>query len=299
VVALAASDHAAAEEAPCALVASVDLDEVTAVARVGVGPAQALVGAHRRIPLDALASAAVAPPEVTAALGACSEVAVIARPPLHARADLLPAGLPWWFAGDLPSRGRSGGPDSGPRRAIEVLDARPLDPTLPLLPRAASRERFDASLAGAGATPARVLAALETATYAELHVHGIAAAPDGGAAYLALSPEPGGAGYALRADRVREARLRRAPLVVLAACRAAAAAPYLRQRWTLPDAFVAAGASAVVAADVVIPDARAREVFDELHRRVGRGEPVAAAVAALRASAPPDAAWVRRLMVFR
>jgi hypothetical protein len=67
----------------------------------------------------------------------------------------------------------------------------------------------------------------------------------------------------------------------------------------LPDAFIAAGASAVIAVDVAIPDATARRVFDDIHRRVDAGEPVAAAVAAVRAKAGPDIAWAKRLMVFR
>ena len=86
-------------------------------------------------------------------------------------------------------------------------------------------------------------------------------------------------------------------MIVLAACHAAKVAPYLRERWSLPDAFVKAGAAAVIAADVAISDAQARPVFDELHRRIAGGEPVAAAVAAVRkAGAAP---WVAHLMVFR
>jgi CHAT domain-containing protein len=83
--------------------------------------------------------------------------------------------------------------------------------------------------------------------------------------------------------------------VVLAACRAAAAAPFLRGRFSLPDAFLAAGARAVVAADVEIPDADAHRVFDELHRRLDAGEPIAHALAAIRAA---DATWVRHLVLF-
>lgn len=98
---------------------------------------------------------------------------------------------------------------------------------------------------------------------------------------------------------MRAAKLPRAPIIVLAACHAAAVAPYLRQRFSLPDAFLAAGASAVVAPDIAIPDASARPIFDELHRRVAAGEPIEAAVAAIRASATGDTAWAVHLMVFR
>ncbi|MBA3461511.1 MAG: hypothetical protein H0T46_16235 [Deltaproteobacteria bacterium] len=57
------------------------------------------------------------------------------------------------------------------------------------------------------------------------------------------------------------------------------------------------GRSVAIAADVAIPDAEARPVFDELHRRITAGEPVAAALAAVRKGA--KAPWIRHLMVFR
>jgi cellulose synthase operon protein C len=234
------------------------------------------------------------PADLAAELRGCSEIAVVARQPLHGRADLLPVELPWWFAGDVPSAA----PVAGARRALEVADARPPDPSLARLVSGPRSIPFDATLTGADATPKRVLAELADATYAELHVHGLATANNADAAYLALSPDAEGA-FALRADAVRATRLRRAPLVVLAACRASTTAPYLRQRWSLPDAFLAAGASGVIAVDVPLSDASARRVFDELHRRVDAGEPVARAVAAIRASAGADVAWARRLMVFR
>jgi hypothetical protein len=40
-------------------------------------------------------------------------------------------------------------------------------------------------------------------------------------------------------------------------------------------------------------------VFDDLHRRIDRGEPVETAVAAIRAGASAETAWAMRLMVFR
>jgi hypothetical protein len=137
---------------------------------------------------------------------------------------------------------------------------------------------------------------MKTATYVELDVHGITTAQDAGAAYLALSPRSDGT-FALRADEVARARLAAHPVIVLAACHAAQVAPYLRERWSFPDAFVMAGATAVIAADVAIPDREARPVLDELHRRIAAGEPVASAVAAVRAHATSD--WVAHLMVFR
>jgi len=288
---LAALRHPVAAHARCALVAGVDLDEITVAARAEA----ALSGSHRRVALADFDASPIVPDAIVAALSGCDEIAVVAWPPLHARADLLPARLPWWFAGDTPGAA----PRPGAARSLEVTDTRPPDPSLPPLPRAPSGEPFDATLTGADATPPRVLAALAGASYAELHVHAVAAtsALDSYAPYLALSPDRGGA-FALRAPAVRTTPLSGAPVVVLAAARGAVSSPRRRALWTLPDAFLAAGASAVVAADAPPPDAAARAALDDLRRRLARGEPVARAVAAVRAAAPAGA-WARRLIVFR
>ena len=291
VVATAVAAHGAALTQPCLVAATFDDDNITIAARIGGAPA---IGARTAVTASELAGQHLVPPAIAQALAGCAAIAVLARPPLHGRSDLLPANLPWAFAGDTATRV----PGDGPPRRIDVSDARPPDPSLPRLAPASAAEPFDTSLTGADATPSRVLAALSDATYAELHVHGVAAAANDDATYLALSPDRDGA-FALRADTVRAAHFTRGPVVVLAACRASNVAPYLHQRWSLPDAFVAAGASAVVAADLAIPDASARRVFDDLHRRLAAGAPVEAAVAAIRAAATGDTAWATHLMVFR
>jgi hypothetical protein len=227
-------------------------------------------------------------------LSACEEIAVVARPPLHGRADLLPAELPWWFAGDVASPAAP----TKPAFAVEITNPRPPDASLPALPPAGpSSTKFDRALTGSDATPSRVLAALAEATYAEIHAHGIVSVATDDAAFLALSPDPDGT-YTLRAQDVRKAKLERAPIVVLAACRAATVAPTFASRWSLPDALLIAGAHAVVGVDIPIPDAGARVVFDDLHRRLDAGEPAARAIAAIRAAAPAGA-WQRHLMLFR
>jgi tetratricopeptide (TPR) repeat protein len=274
----------------CTVLASVDDAALTVVARTPSGE----LGEHRLVEAGTFDTTTIIPASITNALSTCEGIALVARPPLHGRADLLPPGLPWWFASDAPTRA-----PSGTARALEVTS--PLPPELdlpPLAPPTPSVHAFADKLAGREATPSRVLAALATATYAELHAHGIVSAHDDDAAYLALSPEPDGT-FALRADAVRAAKLANAPIVVLGACRAAAVAPSLRERWSLPDAFVAAGASAVVAAGVPIPDASARRVFDDLHRRILAGEPVERALAAIRAAATGETAWARQLVLFR
>jgi len=290
-VATAVAEHGVALSQPCVVVATFDDDNVTVAARIA---GAAAIGDRHAVNASELAGQHLVSPAIAQALTSCASIAVLARPPLHGRSDLLPPTLPWAFAGDTPTRA----PSAGPPRRIDVSDARPPDPLLPRLAPAAPGAPFDRALTGADATPSRVLAALADATYAELHVHGVAAAANDDAAYLALSPDRDGT-YALRADTVRAARFTRGPLIVLAACRASTVAPYLHQRWSLPDAFVAAGASAVVAADVAIPDASARRVFDDLHRRIAAGASAEAAVAAIRAAATGETAWAAHLMVFR
>src|SRR5205085_3091693 len=125
---------------------------------------------------------------------------------------LLPAELPWAFA----SAQRAVVQPAAAHHTVVVGDARPPDVSLPRLAPPVT-EGFDVALVGADATPPRVLAALADATYAELHVHGIVDG-EGDAAHLVLSPAPDGA-FTLRADAVRTAKLSRAPLVVLGACR--------------------------------------------------------------------------------
>ena len=68
------------------------------------------------------------------------------------------------------------------------------------------------------------------------------------------------------------------------------------ERWSLPDALLAAGARGVVAADVEVPDANARAVLDELHHRLTAGEDAATALAAIRKD---RGGWAAHLMLFR
>lgn len=290
VLAAANAEHSVAPSTGCAAVASFDDGLLT----VMVSTDKTQSGDQRTVPQTAIATSQLFDAVLTTQLAGCTTISVIARPPLHGRSDVLPASLPWAFVGDHAPRP----PVAGTARSVDVSDARPPDPSLPRLAPAPAATPFDVALTGAQATPIRVLGALADATYAELHVHGVAAAANDDATYLALSPDQDGQ-FALRATAVRAAKLSRAPVVVLAACRAAVVAPYLRQRWSLPDAFVAAGASAVVAADIAIPDASARRVFDDLHRRLLGGEAIEHAVAAIRAAATGDTAWASHLMVFR
>lgn len=290
VLELAATEHPGGARAECTVVFSLDDRRLTIAARTP----DETIGVQKTLGARELDTASSTPASITSALARCRGIAVDARPPLHGRADLLPAELPWFFTGDAPPVAAP----AKPWRAVEITSPRPPDSSLPPLPDPGpSSAHFDRSLAGADASPSHVLAAIADATYVEVHAHGIVSTAEDDAAFLALSPDADGT-YTLHAATLRKTKLARAPIVVLAACRAAAVAAYYQTRWSLPDAFLAAGAHAVVAADVPIPDAEARGLFDELHRRIDAGEPVPDALAAIR-SAAPAGSWQRHLIVFR
>lgn len=292
-----AADAAAAEigaslASGCLLIASVDQDRQVVAARDASGR---WFGRARRAPVGELDAPTFVPGDVASALSGCPRVNVIARPPLHGNAALLPPALPWAFVAG-PARPAS----QRPRRTVIVSDVAPPQASLQL-PRLEPNTAFpdDAVvIRGAAATPARVLAELAGATYVEIHAHGVADIAAADASFLALSPEPSGR-FMLTAGDVRAAKLDGA-IVVLAACRGARLAPYLHRRWTLPDAFVSAGARAVIATDIDVPDASAGPVFADIRARIERGEAPAAAVAAVRAAAiaKDPRSWVARIAVF-
>lgn len=282
----AKAEYRITKDPPCLIVASLDDDRFTVAVRAGddVGGETKVVPSPTPVAIS---------PAIASKLAACTGIAVIARTQVHGRADLLPAEYPWWFVAD----GERAATSTAARRALQIIDVQaPPGASLQRLQALApSREKFDATLAGADATPARVLAALSTATYAEVHAHGVVSAANQDAAFLALSPDASGA-FALDAGTIRTAKLASAPLVVLAACRAAAVASVFRERWSLPEAFLVAGARGVIAADEPIPDGEARVVLDELHHRIAGGEDPAVALAAVRKA---RGGWTAHLMLFR
>lgn len=281
-------------EAPsgCLAAASLDNERSTAVVR---GRDGMLRGSYQRDrKLDTVAADTIIPPALASALAGCEAVAVIARPPLHGRSELLPSALPWSFLG----AGEPAIQHASPGRRVIVSDARPpASLGLPALAPIAPGPGDDAVLiAGAAATPSRVQAELGRAGYVEIDAHGIVDARD--AAFLALSPDADGR-FALTAAEVGALHLAGAPTVVLGACRSAKQARYAAFRWSLPDAFLTAGARAVVASATAIPDDQGAALFAELRARIARGEPVARAVADLRVDRlARGQSWAAGLIVF-
>jgi hypothetical protein len=221
----------------------------------------------------------------------CEELDVIARPPYDGLSRILPDDVAWRF---VASRPRPLGPPG--KTSLVVADVQP--PASLGLPKLASWSSTQATLlVGPAATPAAVLTAIGGSRDATVHAHGLA--NEGDASYLALSPAPDGR-YSLTASEVAKAQFPAAPLVILAACESARSAPQFAQRWSLPAAFVKAGARAVIAATTAIPDRDAGRFFDELRARAAAGESAAKVLRDLRKKwlEDPRAEWVRDVVVF-
>ncbi|MFP2907519.1 cytochrome P450 [Pyxidicoccus sp. 3LFB2] len=160
--------------------------------------------------------------------------------------------------------------------------------------------RLREELRGARATPSQLLADMEDASEVELHAHGMFSSAVSDASLVVLAPDLDGR-YALTADRVRKARLARAPMVLLATCSAARTAPYLHEPFSLPVAFIEAGASVVLASTTDIPDT-AGAFFEEVRELIrGRARPSAAlrdARARWLKEHPDDARWLAHVLLF-
>jgi hypothetical protein len=237
--------------------------------------------------------ASFVPAEITAKLAACPVVDVLARPPIHGTPRLLPDAIAWRYRA---ARARPVGP-AGDREVV-IADVLP-PPTLGL-PRLASWGAAQGEqLTGPAATPDHVLAAIGDAGIATIHAHGLVDLGRADGSFLALSPDDRGR-YALTASDVRAATFHTSPLVILAACRASQAAPVLHASWSLPVAFIHAGARAVIASASQIPDADAPAFFDEVRAAVKAGAPVAVAVrdARMHWLARHRGDWVRDVIVF-
>ena len=233
------------------------------------------------------------PPDAATPLVGCPVVDVLALPPwLGAEVALDPA-QPWRFVTRAP---RPAPP--GPAHRVIVVDPRPpADLGLAPLAGYGSAPRDAELLRGEAATRARVTAAARDATVLELHAH-TTRVPRSDAPALVLSDAPDG--WAATAEDIATWGLRRAPVVLLADCDAAIAAGYDELYWGLPRAFLDAGARAVVAARVPVPDAEGAAVFASLGDAVAAGESPAIAIARIRAEKirQDPTSWLRHVVVF-
>jgi hypothetical protein len=116
---------------------------------------------------------------------------------------------------------------------------------------------------------------------------------------LVLSPDEDG-NFGLSATELEREHLAGRPLVLLAACETTHTAPYLHEIWSLPGAFLRAGARGVVASAVPIPDADASRFFAGVRSRLAAGRPLVEAVRNERMAwlERPGRDWVRGVIVF-
>jgi hypothetical protein len=267
-----AADLHEAPPPPCTLALLVDDVRAVSVWRDRDGNVSGRLGVRRT---PEVAPAEIAPDEVVAPLRGCPEVRVLAVPPLHGRADLLPPELAWGYGEGRPSVT----PQANPPRRLIITDVRPPESLqlAPLAARSATVQPNELVLRGAAATPERVLAELPDADEAVLDVHGLIDLGQSDASMLVLSPDSLGR-YALTANAISKLHLHRAPLVALAACNAAHTAPFLHEAWSLPMTFIGAGARAVLGSSAPIPDRDADRFFDRVLTRIHNGQTPAIAL---------------------
>ncbi len=242
------------------------------------------------------------PESIRAQLAGCESVNVLASQPYYGRPELLPREMAWVFRTGAPERGAP----TGPRHQVVVAN---IDPpaSMGLAPLRRIADAPGATLLeGPAATPVQVMAAAATASFLEIHAHGLLGGGGAGAAsgedtsLLVLAPDAHGR-YALGGTEIRRARLRAAPVVVLAACHASAIGQAFHSTWGLADAFIEAGASAVIASPDPIQDAGAGAFFAALRARIGDGQAPAAALRAERLAHgnSGERVWIDRLVAFQ
>jgi hypothetical protein len=281
----------------CVLGLHLEVEQLLVVARGAAGEVVGTYDASRQSTRFDVTRLVPAP--VLAALEPCPSVHVYARYPLHGRTELLPPRFAWSYrlGPQPPPPAASGRPRHLVVSDVEAPAALDLPRLRPWLPARGDDGREH--LSGAAATPSRVLAAMARADEIDIHAHGLVNLGMSEASLVVLSPEADGR-YALTAAEVRRQRLERAPVVLLGACRAAQTAPSWHEPWSLPTAFLEAGARAVIASPIDIPDAQAGPFFEAVRARIRAGEAPAVAVRNERLAAlehEPES-WTRTVLVF-
>ncbi len=291
VVALLADEAKQRIPASCALAITVD-DERIAIAIIGSTGATAGSYTAARAP-GAITPSELVPRHLSDQLHACAEVAVFARPPLQGRA-VLPPGIAFSFREGHPATGHS----STTRLVIAAEDPPP-SLGLPRLAGAGVPLPGEVRVEGSAATPERTLLAMRDAGEVIIHAHGLVDLAVSAASHLVLSRDAGGR-FALTADAIAAQRFTGKPVVVLAACRAAQPAAQVHEPWSLPSAFLRAGARAVLASTEPIPDRDSAAFFDDVLREIRGGKSPAVALESVRSRrrVAGASAWFESVVVF-
>ncbi|HEY0992682.1 MAG TPA: CHAT domain-containing protein [Kofleriaceae bacterium] len=240
------------------------------------------------------------PASVAERLRPCDRVTVLARAPVLGTARLLPPDLAWSYALKRSSPALHAAAPA--RRLVVANPVIPADLNLPPLGPFPDEAPGDGLtiLRGADATPTRVLLEMRDASIIEFHTHGIIANDVSEASYLVLSPELDRQ-YAMTAADVEPNKLTASPLVILGACHAATSSRSLEGGMGLAEAFLRAGARAVVASPDAIQDLSARAFFGAVRDQVMHGADPAIAVRDQRQrslAATQNNSWIGSVVVF-
>jgi cellulose synthase operon protein C len=238
-----------------------------------------------------LPAAELVPPELQTRLAGCQIVDVHALGRYYGVAGILPDELAWRYRSPA---ARSQGPARSGTRLIVTEVEPPSHIGLPAL-KGRPDETGAVVLRGPAATPRRVLTAATLAAEIQIHAHGWVDVDEPSAAALILSPDVDG-DYVLDAARLRTLELKHRPLVILAACHAGRV-QYSERPWGLADAFLRAGARAVVAGTGEVLDSASAESMSLLAARTRTGRDVAEVLRDLRV-ARRDQPWLNSILVF-
>lgn len=239
------------------------------------------------------------PEEAIAALRPCEAVRVFAGPNLMGDSTLLPPEFAWSYvlAEPIEEPGRA-----LTDRALVVANvALPAALGFSALPpyRSQTQPRPSRLLSGHEATLSRVLDEMRTATEIEFYTHGTYNLGESQASMLVMAPDTEGR-FALTVEQVGRSSLEGAPLVLLTACSTTRAPRYRYQSWSLPHAFLDAGAWTVIAAGADVPSIEGQAFFDAVRRQIRSGTPPAVAVrnARMDEHESSDSAWREHVIVF-
>lgn len=243
-----------------------------------------------------------APPVIAAELArsleSCSHVVVIAEGMLQGQPHVLPPAIAWSY---LTGARRSTTPAPTEPRAVIVANVKPPEDLglPPLAPQSFASTSTTILLSGLAATPRRVLSEIASASEIQFHTHALENAGVSGASHLVLSPDHD-RGYALTAEAIRKVELRGRPIVVLAACDSGHRARYQHVPFSLPSAFLFAGARMVFAAGSAIPDSEAGGFFAQVLHSVHAGADPAVALRdeRQRVLAVDPSSWVADVVLF-
>lgn len=236
------------------------------------------------------------PASLRQSLEGCPQITALAFPPWLSESPLAPE-LSWSFAMGTPVAT----PATPPAERLVIVSGSTPPPALRLPSLSGHPTEAGATmLTGQAATIARVTAEAARATLLEFHVH-TARVSQSDPPALALSADPSNGSWALTAEEVSRWKLDQQPVVLLADCAGARPADYEHLAWGLPAAFRKAGARAVVASLVDIPDGEGGEFFAQIRKELRADSNVPAVVARLRAAklAANPSSWVRHVVVFQ